>query len=56
MSKLFYGGQLWCYAGDLQNRFRAGLSISGQDENGELEWLGSQVEWMEYYKSIDDYS
>lgn len=35
-------------AGDLQNHFAAGLSIVGKNKYGELEWIGTDSEWMEY--------
>lgn len=32
-------------AQQLRNYWEAGLEVWGQDEDGELEWLGTEAEW-----------
>ena len=32
-------------AGEFQLRFQSGLQICGQDENGEIEWMGDMDAW-----------
>lgn len=30
---------------ELQNRFKVGMQITGEDSEGNLEWLGSRHQW-----------
>lgn len=32
-------------AGELQNKFKAGLQICGENSEGELEWIGTNNQW-----------
>jgi hypothetical protein len=32
-------------AGEIQNYIKAGLVLCGQDEDGELEWIGDDEAW-----------
>jgi len=34
-------------ARELQNNFKAGLQIVGENSEGELEWMGNDKEWQE---------
>lgn len=43
-------------AHELQNRFRAGLVLCGQNADGELEWIGSKREWAEFRDLENDYA
>lgn len=40
-----------CTAGELQKNFKAGLIIVGENNEGELEWMGTDKQWM---KTIEE--
>jgi hypothetical protein len=44
-------------AHELQNKFKSGLLITGENDEGELEWIGSQDRWkdLEEKEAKDNY-
>jgi len=41
-------------AGDFLRHVDAGLQLAGQDESGELLWMGTPKEWDIYYGNDDE--